>query len=591
MIAFNVNTLIIILNCLTYSVFALTQQLPARDVRTGTGAVQYDPSVQEAGIAPTQLDRSGWTVTADSFQPGCEPENVLDGTGSTWWESAFIPTITPLPHNITIDMKNQYVINGFRMLPRQDGSHSGNIGQHQIEFSLDGRAWGRIAYGTYANDQAAKTTFIQNTLARYVRLIAYTTAEGKGYQYVTVGEIDLLSRPDPALPRENWQVTADSENPLPNQHRAVDAIDGPSTTYWSTQFNGSSPDFPHTFTINLGSPQAVSGLSYLGPPTADGRIGRFNIQQSTDGSTWNNVTSGNWTDDANPKSVEFSVITVRYIRLIALSEAGNRGPWAAASEINLFDGNRQATDFVVTVDSEETNSTDEDGHAINALDGDPATFWTTQRATPKPPNYPHYFKIDMQASYAVHGLSYLPRQTPGNLQGNIGQNLIEISVDGTSWTPVARGTWEDDQLVKVSEWRALTARYLRLTALSEAGNRGPWASAAEIKPLIQSTYMAPAPESAGQWGETIAFPLVPVAAALIPATGEVLVWSAWNADQYADGDGRTVTAIFSPATGLVTQSVVTNTGHDMFCPGISLTADGLIVVAGGHNAEKTSIYQ
>ncbi|KAL8982736.1 MAG: hypothetical protein Q9177_005181 [Variospora cf. flavescens] len=571
---------------------SLTHRLASRDVRTGTGNEYFLSTLPVAFIAPTQLDRAGWTVTADSFQPGCEPRNVLDRTGATWWETQFSPTVDPLPHNIVIDMKNSYVINGFRMLPRQDGSPSGNIGQHTIDVSLDSNTWTRVASGTYANDQARKTTYFQNVPARYVRLTAQSTAEGRGYQSVTVGEINVLSGPDPTLPRDNWKVTADSENPLPNQHRAVEATDGAPTTYWSTQFDGSSPGFPHTFTIDQGSAKAVSGLSYLGPPTSKGRIGQYTIHKSTDGSTWTLVTSGTWADDAEPKSTEFGAVTVQYIRLTALSEAGNRGPWAAAAEINLFDGSRQAADFSVSVDSQETTVPTEDGRANNALDGDPTTFWTTQWAnTNNVPRYPHFFRIDMKVPYSVKGLSYLPRQTPGNRQGNIGQHLIEVSLDGASWTPVARGTWQDDQLMKVVNWEGVLGRYLRLTALTEAGNRGPWAAAAEIKPLIQSTYSAPAPESQGRWGETIDFPLVPVAVALVPATSEVLVWSAWNADNYGDGNGRTVTAIYNPSTGTVTQSVVTNTQHDMFCPGISMSKTGLIVVSGGTNAEKTSIYR
>ncbi|KAL8994966.1 MAG: hypothetical protein Q9169_005207 [Polycauliona sp. 2 TL-2023] len=564
---------------------SLTLKLPTRDIRTGTGNEQYLPSAPPAGFAPTQIDRAGWTVTANSFQPGCEPQNVLDNTGGTWWESEFSPRMVPLPHNIVIDMKNSHVINGFRMLPRQDGP-SGNIGQHRIETSLDGQSWIQVGSGTYLNNQARKTTRFPSRPARYVRLTALSTAEGVGYQYVTVGEINILSAPGPTLPRENWKVTADSENPLPNQHRAVEATDAVTTTYWSTQFDGARPGFPHTFTINQGSAKAVSGLTYLGPPTPNiGRIGQYTIQKSTDGTTWTSVVSGIWSDDPKPKSAEFAAVTVQYIRLTALSEAGNRGTVTAASEINLLDGSRQATDFTVTVDSEGTNAATADGRAVNALDGDPATFWITTSG------YPHFFRIDMQASYAVRGLSYVPRQTPGNMQGNIGQHVIEASADGNTWTRVARGAWEDDTQTKLVNWRAVQARYLRLTALTEAGNRGPWAAAAEIQPIIQSSYMAPAPESAGQWGETINFPLIPVAAAIIPSTSEVLVWSAWNADFFGDGNGKTVTATFNPLTGIVTQSIVTVTNHDMFCPSISLTKSGLIVVAGGTNSEKTSIYR
>ncbi|KAL8851636.1 MAG: hypothetical protein Q9221_003473 [Calogaya cf. arnoldii] len=576
---------------LTRQTTSLALKLPSRDIRTGTGPEQYGPTNPVAGIAPTQLDRAGWTVTANSFQPGCEPQKVLDGTGGTYWHTEHQPTMVPLPHNIVVDMKNQHVINGFRMVPRQDGP-SGNIGQHKIEVSLDGQSWTQVGSGTWANNQARKTTFFPSRPARYVRLTAQSTAEGRGYQWVSVGEIHILSGPDPTLPRDNWKVTADSENPLPNQHRAVEATDGAPTTYWSTQFDGASPGFPPIFTINQGSAKAVSGLTYLGPPTARGRIGRYTIEKSTDGTTWSPVVSGAWTDDPNPKSTEFAAITVQYIRLTALSEAGNRGTVTAASEINLLDGSRQATDFTVTVDSEENSTPYEDGRAVNALDGDPATFWITKwNNINQPPGYPHFFTIDMQGSYAVRGLSYLPRQTPGNMQGNIGQHRIETSVDGNTWTPVARGTWEDDTQKKIVQWRDVQARYLRLTALTEAGNRSPLAAAAGIQPIIQSTFLTPSPESAGQWGETINFPLIPVAAALIPSTSEVLVWSAWNADTYGDGGGRTVTATYNPSSGIVTQSVVTNTGHDMFCPGISLTKSGLIFVAGGTNAEKASIYQ
>ncbi|RYF11334.1 MAG: hypothetical protein EOO77_19605 [Oxalobacteraceae bacterium] len=43
-------------------------------------------------------------------------------------------------------------------------------------------------------------------------------------------------------------------------------------------------------------------------------------------------------------------------------------------------------------------------------------------------------------------------------------------------------------------------------------------------------------------------------------------------------------------TGAVSQRTVTNTNHDMFCPGISSLADGRIVISGGENAEAVSIY-
>lgn len=43
-------------------------------------------------------------------------------------------------------------------------------------------------------------------------------------------------------------------------------------------------------------------------------------------------------------------------------------------------------------------------------------------------------------------------------------------------------------------------------------------------------------------------------------------------------------------TGAVSQREVANTNHDMFCPGISALQDGRIVITGGSDAEKVSIY-
>ena len=127
---------------------------------------------------------------------------------------------------------------------------------------------------------------------------------------------------------------------------------------------------------------------------------------------------------------------------------------------------------------------------------------------------------------------------------------------------------------------------MRLTATSEAANRGPWSSAAELNILGPSGSVVP---KRGSWSAPIGFPLVPAAAAVLP-NGKILTWSAYQPDAFSGGRGRTVTATYDPATGVVTQRTVTATGHDMFCPGISALPDGRILVTGGNDSGKTSIY-
>lgn len=93
------------------------------------------------------------------------------------------------------------------------------------------------------------------------------------------------------------------------------------------------------------------------------------------------------------------------------------------------------------------------------------------------------------------------------------------------------------------------------------------------------------------WSGLIQFPIVPVAAVNLP-DGKVLTWSAYAPDNFGDDNawGRTYTAIFDPATQSVMSRVVSETGHDMFCPGTSLLPDGRLLVNGGSSSQKTSIY-
>lgn len=94
--------------------------------------------------------------------------------------------------------------------------------------------------------------------------------------------------------------------------------------------------------------------------------------------------------------------------------------------------------------------------------------------------------------------------------------------------------------------------------------------------------------AASQWSSLIALSLVPAAAANLP-NGKVLLWSAESRFSFSSG-GQTYTTVFDPTTGTATETLVTNTGHNMFCPGTSNLADGRLLVNGGIDSAKTSLY-
>jgi large repetitive protein len=90
------------------------------------------------------------------------------------------------------------------------------------------------------------------------------------------------------------------------------------------------------------------------------------------------------------------------------------------------------------------------------------------------------------------------------------------------------------------------------------------------------------------WAAPIILPLVPAAAASLP-NGKVMFWSADSRTSFG-GSGSTYTAFLDPVTKETSELLVTATGHDMFCPGTTNLADGRILVNGGIDSGKTSIY-
>ncbi|MDP5060717.1 MAG: PKD domain-containing protein [Maribacter sp.] len=98
----------------------------------------------------------------------------------------------------------------------------------------------------------------------------------------------------------------------------------------------------------------------------------------------------------------------------------------------------------------------------------------------------------------------------------------------------------------------------------------------------------------GEWGVPIPFDIVPVAVANLP-DGRLLTWSSQFPNTFKEiGDGYTYTELFDPSAngglGSALGMTLTDTDHDMFCPGINNLADGRILSAGGTTSERTSIY-
>lgn len=113
------------------------------------------------------------------------------------------------------------------------------------------------------------------------------------------------------------------------------------------------------------------------------------------------------------------------------------------------------------------------GHAIQALDGDTATFWSTRWKASKP-GPPHYITIDTQVEQKIHGISITGRtdKNTGEVKatGNPKNIIVELSRDGATWNYAESFTLANDKVSTVYLAYAQRARFVKLTVNTSQGD-------------------------------------------------------------------------------------------------------------------------
>jgi hypothetical protein len=155
----------------------------------------------------------------------------------------------------------------------------------------------------------------------------------------------------------------------------------------------------------------------------------------------------------------------RYVKFVALSEAGSRGEWASAGELGVLD----ASGAALARDGWSVHSCSNfelSDPCANAIDGDTSTMWHT--VYDRSVGYPHEMAIDLGQERELSGFTYLPRQTGNN--GNVGAYEVYVSMDGVNWTLAADGTFADDSTLKTVEWESAVERYFIEVTVAEPTN-------------------------------------------------------------------------------------------------------------------------
>jgi galactose oxidase len=222
----------------------------------------------------------------------------------------------------------------------------------------------------------------------------------------------------------------------------------------------------------------------------------------------------------------------------------------------------------------ECDSSTGDHPCDNIIDENVNDYWLSQDRTE------HQVVVDLGETRSVNAIEIRPAGEDGWIQ----EHKVYVSMDKNNWgPPVAFGTWNADNSIKYSIFNPKEAQFVRLVSES------PKASISDLN-IWEYTVQTDDDFVGGAWGPTIDLPVIAVAGTVIPQTGEVMVWSAYTTEDYNNSpSGYTLMSIWDPASNTVTKRNVSETHHDMFCPGTSWDGSGKLVVSGGSDAARTSL--
>ncbi len=162
------------------------------------GLSDPSPAVRVITVVGGIVPKSNWQLlyvdSQETIGSNSLAVNGFDSNPATIWHTKWYSNNPPLPHELQIDLGAFYVIDGFRYLPRQDGSPNGNIRQYEFYVSDDGINWGSpAAAGTFANTTAEKEVSFAAMPGKFIRLRALT--EVNGMPWTSMAELTALGSP------------------------------------------------------------------------------------------------------------------------------------------------------------------------------------------------------------------------------------------------------------------------------------------------------------------------------------------------------------------------------------------------------------
>ncbi len=175
-------------------------------LKKGTTTVAVNDMEYNVTVTSAEIPVEKLTATAEDYEPnGGASEGpadlVLDGNTGSIWHTIWSPAAGAGrdSHWITLEIDGDYLVDGFKYLPRQSGSN-GVITEYKIEVSTNGTSWTQVAAGEWANNSTWKIVeFDEPVYAKYVKLSSLNSAgDQSGKAFASAAEIRLTGEPTTA---------------------------------------------------------------------------------------------------------------------------------------------------------------------------------------------------------------------------------------------------------------------------------------------------------------------------------------------------------------------------------------------------------
>ncbi|MEZ4621595.1 MAG: putative Ig domain-containing protein [Caldilineaceae bacterium] len=129
-------------------------------------------------------------------------------------------------------------------------------------------------------------TVTQPGTTRFVKLVA--ESEVNGNPWSSAAEFNVVDGQGNTLNRAGWTISADSQETVGEDGRAVNAIDGNTSTIWHTAWYNTNPPPPHWLVVDLGATYTIGGFRYLPRQSEaiNGTIAAYTFYLSADGVNW-----------------------------------------------------------------------------------------------------------------------------------------------------------------------------------------------------------------------------------------------------------------------------------------------------------------